>query len=1008
MIIKPKCNIFTYSAGAPLYHQKFLGILSSAHQANYLVHFMVLATRKNTATMKLLSTNHFSSISAKQWLTAAIMLLLSCTGTFAQGFYKEYNALFNGIRAPERILSLAGGEYGLPIDNAGDAPIAWLRTDASGNQIALSQSVPNLSSTQCMVVTNDGDYLIVDSTFNAGNPAQHLLKLEWFDFSHNSLSVKTYTIDPLRGYYGQGKVISDDAGNFYVAGLFSNANNQYMLYTIQFDAVGNVLWQAPISNTALDGFSDVDGLFLGKDGSLLVQYRSGFSGAQRYVARIDPATGQEWQVQLPAVATGEKYAVDGTGNTLLFKSNTVSVMDAAQNIAWTNGINTLLNESGSIIANFFMPVNGGWVGIGSVNFQYVLVYKIDNAGNLLWKRKMSFFNNFINNCTAGKELPDGSFLLGGNNLENPFLLKLNPDGTVFLHKITGTVVNDENSNCLADLGDTPMQSQLIGAQRQSDGLWLWATTDVNGNYEISDVDTGTYIVKAFPNSYQWQLCGTPDTVTFTDPLTPGVAIADFEMQNLYDCPFFWTTIATNRIQVCAQSIYALNYCNTGTQTATDAYVEVTLPASFTVDSASAVYTTIAPNLLHFEVGDVAVNECGAIYVYATLDCDPELTGQTLCATAVGYPDTTCIPVPGVWSGASIEVVAHCDPDSVRFDIKNIGAGNMPAPQDYIIVEDHVISLQGQFELASDASTSIALPKEGSTWRIKADQEPNHPLGTEPATVALEGCTTNGGSFTVGMVNMFSNNFGSTLASTDCHTVVNSYDPNEKQAFPIGADAAHLVEPNTSIDYQINFQNTGTAAATTVILRDSLSAWLNPATLRMGASSHPYSWRLSGPGVLEIRFDDINLPDSSSNEAASHGFVHFKIGQQKDNPLGTVVKNTAEIYFDVNPAVVTNTVFHTIGKDFLELVAVEEPNGTPIQVSVVPNPMSESAVISFEKMDAGQQTFLLFNSAGQQVRAQEFYGQSLNFERGILPSGAYFFSILDNTHGTTAHGKLVLK
>jgi uncharacterized repeat protein (TIGR01451 family) len=969
---------------------------------------MVLETGKNTATMKSFSTNHFSSLSPNRWLPTAILILLFCTGAFAQGFYEYYSDLFNGLRAPERILCLPGGEYGLPISEPEGDLIAWVRTDASGNQLTITQSNPNISTTQCMVVTNDGNYLIVDTSFNNAAPTQHLLKLEWFDFGKNSLAVTTHTIDPLRGYYGNGKVISDDAGNFYVAGLFSNATNQFQLYVIQFDATGNLLWQAPVNNAVLDGFSDVDGLFLGADGSLIVQYHSGFNGTQRFVARVAPLSGQQWQVQLPAIGTGEKYAVNTNGQTLIYNNGNISEVDGSANPLWTNNINTLLNDNNTITPHYLMAVDGGWVGIASLNFQQVFVFKIDPGGNLLWKRIMSFFSFGLNNNPAGKELPDGSILFGGNFGENPFLLKLNPDGTVFVHKITGTVVNDENSNCLADLGDTPMPGISIGAQRQSDGEWLWAITDVNGNYDISDVDTGTYVVQAFANTYQWQLCGTPDTVTFTDPNTPGVAVANFEMQNLYDCPFFWTTIATNQIQVCRQSIYALNYCNTGTQTATDAYVEVVFPAFFTVDSASAVYTTIAPNVLHFEVGDVGVNACGAIYVYVTLDCDPELTGQTLCVTATGYPDSTCVPIPGIWSGASVQVVAHCDADSVRFDIKNIGQGNMPAPQDYIIVEDHVISLQGQFELASGASTTITLPKQGSTWRIKADQAPNHPLGTEPATIALEGCTTSTGNFTVGMVNMFSNNFGSPLASTDCHTVLNAFDPNDKQAFPIGVDGDHLIEPNTTLDYQINFQNTGTAAAQTVVLRDSLSAWLNPATLRMGAASHPYTWRLSGPGVLEIRFDNINLPDSNSNEAASHGFVLFKIAQQIDNPLGTVIQNTAEIYFDVNPAVVTNTVFHTIGLDFLEVVAVEEPNGMPIHVSIVPNPTAESAVISFDKTGTGQQTFLLFNSAGQQVQTQDFYGKALTFERGVLPSGVYFFTILDGSQGTAARGKLVLK
>jgi len=258
------------------------------------------------------------------------------------------------------------------------------------------------------------------------------------------------------------------------------------------------------------------------------------------------------------------------------------------------------------------------------------------------------------------------------------------------------------------------------------------------------------------------------------------------------------------------------------------------------------------------------------------------------------------------------------------------------------------------------------------------------------------------------VNIFKIDSGNPLFDTDCRMVLNSYDPNEKLAFPQGIDVEHFMEANTPIEYQINFQNTGTAPALQVVLRDTFSAKLNPASIRLGAASHPYTWNLSGPGILSVYFADINLPDSNSNEAASHRFVKFIIEQQVDNPLGTLIENRAGIFFDFNPAVLTNTVYHTIGHDFLEVVAADNPGAVSIRVSVLPNPVAEAAWLIFEPANEGKQMFSLFDANGKVVRVQEFSGEKMLFERGGLPPGVYFFLVGNQTGSQVAGGKMLLR
>lgn len=54
-----------------------------------------------------------------------------------------------------------------------------------------------------------------------------------------------------------------------------------------------------------------------------------------------------------------------------------------------------------------------------------------------------------------------------------------------------------------------------------------------------------------------------------------------------------------------------------------------------------------------------------------------------------------------------------------------------------------------------------------------------------------------------------------------------------------------------------------------------------------------------------------LPDSNVNEAASHGFTSFRVKQVPNLPVGTLIENSAAIYFDFNAPVITNTSWHTI-------------------------------------------------------------------------------------------------
>ncbi len=141
----------------------------------------------------------------------------------------------------------------------------------------------------------------------------------------------------------------------------------------------------------------------------------------------------------------------------------------------------------------------------------------------------------------------------------------------------------------------------------------------------------------------------------------------------------------------------------------------------------------------------------------------------------------------------------------------------------------------------------------------------------------------------------------------------SFDPNEIEVSPKGYGTDGYIPDGTALSYMIHFQNTGTADAETITVADTISNDLDIATLQFIGASHNVIIVQPEPGsrVVKFRFNEIYLPDSGTDRSGSNGWVSYNILPKTDRAPGTQIRNTAAIYFDYNPAVVTNTVLNTI-------------------------------------------------------------------------------------------------
>ena len=239
------------------------------------------------------------------------------------------------------------------------------------------------------------------------------------------------------------------------------------------------------------------------------------------------------------------------------------------------------------------------------------------------------------------------------------------------------------------------------------------------------------------------------------------------------------------------------------------------------------------------------------------------------------------------------------------------------------------------------------------------------------------------------------------------SVLGCHDPNSKSVTPAGTGpGGDILQSDSILTYTVHFQNNGNDTAHFVEVRDTLSYFLDPATVVPGAGSHDYTFSLSGEGVLTFRFDNIMLPDSTADLEGSNGYFTYTVKVKTGTPVGSVINNTASIYFDYNEAVVTNTTVNTI---VLPVTTGIETKASNSEVNVYPNPFSDNAtfVIGGDAVKDSY-SFELMNILGKKVKMiNNISDRQFEISRNGLPAGIYFYKIY-HAAGVIGTGKLIIK
>ncbi|MCH8330343.1 MAG: hypothetical protein IH946_03020 [Bacteroidetes bacterium] len=655
----------------------------------------------------------------------------------------------------------------------------------------------------------------------------------------------------------------------------------------------------------------------------------------------------------------------------------------------------------------------------------LVVININNKGSVNWNRVYGGIDADggygIIQLSNGGYAVCGITTTSGTN-RDVYVIKMDSLGYTFPNYVTGYIYHDTDSNCIFEQPEQTFRRRIVVANPGN----ISAITDKNGRY-VLNLDTGNYNIVTTPINDLWRIECPPQQVHSVDVDTQFTTINSLNFSNNIRivCPRLAISIGTNRHRICPPNYrkYIVNYCNEGTE-AVIPIIEIEFDSLIQVLSSTLPWSTQGGNIYTFHPDSSDLMECDSFQIKYKVSCSATF-GQMLCTKANIYPDSTCMLIDSTWEGSSLSVYGQCIGDSlIDFVVHNIAVSNMSDSSEYRIYENDSLLGSHSFKLTGQDSLIHTITANCKTYRIEVDQNPGHPGSSMPRDfVELCACPDSLpiNPANLGHLDNWPTDDLDLAVDIECHEVTGSWDPNDKSVKPPGIEADRLITNDQVLQYHINFQNTGTDTAYRIVIKDTISEYLNLASIKPGPSSHEYELEIINNKVLVWSFNKINLVDSNTNEAESHGFLRFTIAQIDNNPPHTKIENRAGIYFDFNPAVITNTAFNTIYEPEVTFVPEEKINKPisykeQININVYPNPFNDQAKVIIQVLDkseAYQPELILYDQLGREARRIEPNAVSpqhewwFNIDRGQLPAGFYFFSIKNN-HTIVGIGKLVVQ
>ena len=899
-------------------------------------------------------------------------------------------------------LSLSLSWYLLKIDEAGDS--IWSKTYVN--------SAP--ANARAFIQTNDGGFVI------AGESELGIV-VKKLDANGNQLWSNTYPVGIISAIWD---VKEDNEANLLLAGEhLINPDAASHIFLLKLNPDGDELFTNAYTNNPTWGYWSNELITLSDGGYFLSGYGQDLDGnPQMFCIKTDQAGDTAWTIQRAfTVAYAAAELPDGSLIVSGFEKNQISYQndfillkfDANGNELWAQTDYPIEVNTAYDVYEILLSDDGGYLIVSNAPGTTNSVRIIKTMGNGSFEWHKSFGGEMASTALGGVIDADGNVLFSGYRYTYAgdalaYLSKVNLNGNQSNVVLSGSVVSDQNADCQANAGDVPLVNRKIRLIGQSNDT-IVTNTNQHGAFELL-VDTGTYQISILPahNYYDW--CSPNHTISTTSQYD-SISV-NFVGQIATDCPYMMVEVSTPVLKHCASNKHHFVYCNNGTANAHDVRVEVFFDPAFELTESTLPWSYDPIKLKHvFDIGTVPFGVCDTFAVSSLLACDVQI-GRSHCVKARIYPDTLCSPPNPIWTNGQISIDTKCLSDSIRITVGNYSPFAVEEPEQGIleVYEDNVMLRRIEYNLLAMQDTVIMHQSEGKTVRVRAEQVALHP-GDDRPTQVIEGCGVEVvPAESLGLVNSTYHNEFDPFVSIDCSQSVDVLDEAMLNVTPSGVYEQHYINPDDEPEYHIHFQNMGADTARLIIVRDTLPIHLDAASINSLSASHPHEFLLREGNVLEWRFNNIEIPGSDINAPESMGYVKYAAKIKPETPLGTVINNSAHVYFNFRVPVATNTVFNTVDTAFFIINVIPEgiPQHPSAELKLYPNPTVQTATFDISGFTPTSDLFFeLYDLSGKQVKTHSLGKQtSFRINRGSLPDGVYIYRIRTQQN-LIAKGKLVV-
>jgi uncharacterized protein (DUF1330 family) len=801
------------------------------------------------------------------------------------------------------------------------------------------------------------------------------------------------------------------AGIYYGSGLTTD------ILILKLDSEGEFQWQKILGGTNIEEANSVIQSF---DGGYLVSgntysndgdVEGNHGSSDIWIIKLDSLGDIQWQqcygdeeyqrCNSIEQTTDDGYIITGS-NYLNFNYGEISLLkiDSVGTIQWENfyggtygeisGSVHQLGDGGYALAGSTESVDGDVLdNNGEYDFWFL---KLDSLGNILFQNSLG--GSGSDYCNSMQLTPDGGFLLAGttfsfdgdvseNDSENPsayqiWIVKLNAQGDFLWEKCFGGTNDDVPTTIQLTYdggfiiaGATTSNNGDVDQNYGGQDCWifkidalgnlLWQKsfggTDTDLAYSILSYQNGTYVFSGRTDSNDNDVFGNNGAAdSWIVKLT--------ENYNTISGNLF-TDLNSNFIKD-SNEFYIPNH--KVTETNTDRFDFTNASGEYLISVLDSGNYSVSLNTINYYN---AAPETHSAYFDDVNQID-SLNDFAMQPAGI-FNDLTVQLTPMTFFRSGFEA-------NYMINYKNIGTTSL-SPKIVFTPDQNLSYISSSITPTSISADSIVwyLPEitpyqtENFLFIMKVDS--GVPNGTSVfSEVEIESVFEDADE---------TNNNASSEVIT-----IGSFDPNDISVNNTILYPEDLDNP-AYLQYLIRFQNTGNDTAFTVRVTNEISQKLQANTIEFIASSHPVEmiYNLINRELI-FKFNNINLPDSNVNYSLSNGFIRYKIKPINTLEVGDSITSMANIYFDFNTPVATNTAVTTVA---LPSSLVENKFLRP-SLQLIPNPATNEITITTETENKNSE-IKIYDFTGKLVLSKtSTNSQKTLIDISALNAGIYFVKV----------------